>query len=355
MALKRLYSVEDKMARDSDYGSAYCKKINDYISKNYCRKVEVNELLLNPQRVFYLPHFGVKNVNKIGIRIVFDAAAEVKNVSLNKCLLSEPNMNNSLISTIFREAPIAACGDIKKMFHQVKIAKDDQDCQRFLWRNGDKNKRVETFVMQRLIFGATCSPTIAQYVKNMNANMFVKESLRAVEAIVNRHYVDDYVDCFQNKEEAAEMVSEAGINVSFVMGKSACAPTRYHTIPKLELQTAVMAVRMKDLFVSNHVKSINNIYFWTDSHTVIRWIQSDHRKYKQYVANRVAENLDSSEMHNWKWCPGILNPADETTRAKFPIRYKVHGRWKNGLYVFLNFNGLQEIILKMFWMPVTLS
>ncbi|XP_073835298.1 uncharacterized protein isoform X2 [Musca autumnalis] len=478
MALKRLYSVENKMARDIEYGSAYCEKINDYISKGYCRKIEVNELPLNPERVFYLPHFGVKNVNKKGIRIVFDAAAEVKNVSLNKCLLSGPDINNSLISTIFkfREAPIAVCGDIKEMFHQVKIAKEDQDCQRFLWRNGDKNKRVETYVMQRMIFGATCSPTIAQYVKNMNANMFEKESPRAVEAIVNRHYVDDYVDCFQTEEEAAKVVkdvvrihsvggfelrniisnsqrviqacgesasgvndsdfskiptkrqmlslnmsiydpfgfvcefmvaskilmqkvwksgiewdeelpsdlysnwklwlgelnmleefriprcylkdfsnrkvdlhifadaseeamatvaywrvvSEVGINVSFVMGKSACAPTRYHTIPKLELQAAVMGVRMKDLIVSNHVKSINKIYFWTDSHTVIRWIHSDHRKYKQYVANRVAEILESSGIHNWNWCPGILNPADEATRAKFPVRYEVDGRWKNG-------------------------
>ncbi|XP_058985655.1 uncharacterized protein LOC131805907 isoform X1 [Musca domestica] len=40
----------------------------------------------------------------------------------------------------------------------------------------------------------------------MNANMFVKESPHAVEASVNRHYVHDYVDCFQNEEEAAEVV-----------------------------------------------------------------------------------------------------------------------------------------------------
>uniref|UniRef100_A0A1I8NJD0 Uncharacterized protein n=1 Tax=Musca domestica TaxID=7370 RepID=A0A1I8NJD0_MUSDO len=36
MTLKRLYSVENKMARDSGNCSAYCEKINDYISKSNC-------------------------------------------------------------------------------------------------------------------------------------------------------------------------------------------------------------------------------------------------------------------------------------------------------------------------------
>ncbi|XP_075162885.1 uncharacterized protein LOC142235518 [Haematobia irritans] len=113
MALKRLYCVEKKMARDS-----------------YTRKIEENEKPVNNGHVFYLPHFGVQNINKKGIRIVFDAAAEVHNISLNKCLLSGPDINNTLISTIFkfREAPIAVCGYIKEMFHQVKIAKIKDSC-----------------------------------------------------------------------------------------------------------------------------------------------------------------------------------------------------------------------------------
>ncbi|XP_075164615.1 uncharacterized protein LOC142237138 isoform X2 [Haematobia irritans] len=130
MALKRLYCVEKKMARDSEYSRVYCQKINDYLSKGYTRKIEENEKPVNNGRVFYLPHFGVQNINKKGIRIVFDAAAEVHNISLNKCLLSGPDINNTLISTIFkfREAPIAVCGYIKEMFHQVKIAKIKNSC-----------------------------------------------------------------------------------------------------------------------------------------------------------------------------------------------------------------------------------
>ncbi|XP_075157122.1 uncharacterized protein LOC142230356 [Haematobia irritans] len=94
------------------------------------------------------------------------------------------------------------------MFHQVKIAKEDQDYQRFLWRNGDKNKKVDIYVMERMICGATCSPAIAQFVKNMNAKKYLKQSPRAVNAILERHYVDDYVDCFQTENEAVQVVKD---------------------------------------------------------------------------------------------------------------------------------------------------
>ncbi|XP_017486884.1 PREDICTED: uncharacterized protein LOC108375296 [Rhagoletis zephyria] len=91
-----------------------------------------------------------------------------------------------------------------------------------------------------------------------------------------------------------------------------------------------MALRLKETIVLNHNKIINRFYFWTDSYTVIRWVRADHRRYKQYVANRVAEILEASDMRDWRWCPGPLNPADDATRAKFPANYNPDGRWKNG-------------------------
>lgn len=43
---------------------------------------------------------------------------------------------------------------------------------------------------------------LAQWVKNEHAKTFQVQCPRAVEAIVNRHYVDDFLDSFETEEEA---------------------------------------------------------------------------------------------------------------------------------------------------------
>ena len=43
-------------------------------------------------------------------------------------------------------------------------------------------------------FGSTSSPCSAQYIKNKNAQAYAEQYPDAVEAIVDKHYVDDYLD-----------------------------------------------------------------------------------------------------------------------------------------------------------------
>lgn len=102
----------------------------------------------------------------------------------------------------FRIGKIAVCGDIQEMFNRIQIIPVDQHCQRFLWRDGDETKPLKTYVMTAMIFGATCSPCSAQFVKNLNAKKHMEENKLAAEAILNNHYVDDFVMSFDSEEEA---------------------------------------------------------------------------------------------------------------------------------------------------------
>lgn len=57
------------------------------------------------------------------------------------------------------------------MFLRIKIRHEDQHVLRFLWQDTSCNvdTPIKVCAMQSLIFGATCTSFIAQYVKNKNA------------------------------------------------------------------------------------------------------------------------------------------------------------------------------------------
>ena len=67
--------------------------------------------------------------------------------------------------------------------------------------------------------------------------------------------------------------------------------------------------------MKEHESKIHSCNFWTDSTTVLQWIHSSHRKQQVFVANRVAEILDTTNVSQWNHVSGINNPADIGTRA----------------------------------------
>ncbi|XP_044779809.1 uncharacterized protein LOC123327454 [Drosophila simulans] len=210
MALKRLVSIERKMKRDEVFARAYKGIMDDYIKKGYARRLEPQGITHTNGKVWYLPHFGVENPNKPGkIRLVFDAAAKVNDISLNSALMKGPQRYKSLPAVLFhfREGAVGVCADIKEMFHQVLIQPQDRCAQRFLWRNGEDRRNPDTYEMQVMTFGAACSPCAADYVKLVNASQYSSTDPRAVLAIKEYHYVDDYVNSFMSKDDAVAVSS----------------------------------------------------------------------------------------------------------------------------------------------------
>ena len=103
----------------------------------YVRKLSNEEINKTSQRTWYLPHhlvFNEHNLNKI--RIVFDAAAELDGVSLNKRLVTSPDLLNNLAGILlqFRNHKVAIATDIEAMYHQVRVSKSDAEPLKFLWQ-----------------------------------------------------------------------------------------------------------------------------------------------------------------------------------------------------------------------------
>ncbi|XP_044573582.1 uncharacterized protein LOC123257722 [Drosophila ananassae] len=122
---------------------------------------------------------------------------------------------------------------------------------------------------------------------------------------------------------------DGGVQVRFVCAKTKCAPMRTMTIPRLELQAAVLGTRLMDTIRQDHSVAIAETVLWTDSKTVLRWIGSTHRRYKQFVGNRVAEILESTKMAQWRWLPSADNVADDATRPQ-RVDLSEESRWLRG-------------------------
>ena len=108
----------------------------------------------------YVPLHGVTNANKPRkVRVEFDAAAQFDKTSLNEKLLKGPDYLNKLIGILlrFRREPYAVISDTEEMYHQIKVAENDQDALRFVWRD-NTDKKIVDHMMKVNIFGKVDSP-----------------------------------------------------------------------------------------------------------------------------------------------------------------------------------------------------
>ena len=255
MARSRLVSSERSLRQKGllDWTN---KRIRELIELGYVRPANDTDLTTQWKRVWYLPTFVVVNQNKVPPknRLVFDGAAEVKGKSLNSYLSAGPDLLIPLISALFRfrERKVAVQGDVRDMFHRVKIRLEDQQCQRFLWRFGDTSKEPTIFVCSSMTFGLTSSPTTAQLVKNMHALKYIDTKPEAVDALIKGTYVDDYTNSHDSIQEAITITNDA-INI---MAKISFDLVGFQS-NTLEVLKKIPATNVKPSIVSMEPENLN--------------------------------------------------------------------------------------------------
>ena len=79
---------------------------------------------------------------------------------------SSADLTNNLVGVLtrFRQEPVALMADVESMFHQVRVSSNDCGALRFLWwPNNDLNSESEEYQMMAHLFGATSSPSCANF------------------------------------------------------------------------------------------------------------------------------------------------------------------------------------------------
>lgn len=211
MARRRLVCLEKRLAKDPTLKTKVVEQIEEYLERGYAHVATENELRsFDPRRVWYLPLGIVQNPRKPGkVRLVWDAAARVGDVSLNSMLLTGPDLLTPLLKVLsgFRQRQYVAVGDVRQMFHQLLVKQSDQPAQCFLFRS-DPGQEPTVYVMDVVLFGASCSPCLAQHVKNTNAKEYEKLYPDAASAIINSTYVDDFLESRDTVDETVRIVEE---------------------------------------------------------------------------------------------------------------------------------------------------
>ena len=179
MAELRLKNLKKRFIKDKQYHKDLISFMEDKIKKGYAEKSDPKA---NQQgKTWFIPHHGVYHPSKPGkIRIAFDCSVEYDGVSVNKRLLSGPDLTNQIVGILvkFREDYVAIMADIEAMFYQVFVANQHRSLLSFLWwENGDIKEEPQRCHMNVHVFGEASSPQVTVILHHEEQLGIMKSSM----------------------------------------------------------------------------------------------------------------------------------------------------------------------------------
>ena len=121
------------------------------------------------------------------------------------------------------------------------------------------------------------------------------------------------------------------VRVSFVMARGHLTSlARVTTIPRLELQAAVLGVRLA-VFIKKELRlPIASTEFHSDSQIVLYQLRAARPQKVTFVSKRTVEILKHSSPEQWHYIRSQDNPADDATRGIVPKDFGPNCRWLTG-------------------------
>ncbi|XP_057679968.1 uncharacterized protein LOC130908509 isoform X2 [Corythoichthys intestinalis] len=507
--MPHLRATEKRLKRDPEKATIYAAEIHKLTEAGYVKILQPEEVQRSAE-AWYLPHHLVCHNNKP--RLVFNCSFRHQGLSMNDQLLPGPALGPSLVGVLirFRQLQVAVSGDIRAMFHQVRLLPEDTPLLRFIWRDMDCENPPDVYEWQVLPFGTTSSPCCAIFALQQHARNYEESHPEILRSVQQSFYVDNCLESFPtiaaaklrvdqlrtlladggfdlrqwaSNEQAvlAHLPTEArsssteqwlsqsctdpleptlglrwncaadslgykyrliehttltmrtayqvlasqydplgfmvpyttrakvliqqlwskqrgwddpdlpsvirqawetwenelkhlnsvtiprcystsfsedmkydlhvfcdaseraygavaylainandAIQTSFVMARSRVAPKRQQSIPRLELCAALAGAQLAKLLEIEMTLPIRQTILWSDSTTVLEWLQSDSCRFKVFVGTRVSEIQELTDRQAWRYVDSLNNPADDITRGKTLMELTESARWKQG-------------------------
>ncbi|XP_012230246.2 uncharacterized protein [Linepithema humile] len=154
---------------------------------------------------------------------------------------------------------------------------------------------------------------LSKQVSHIELHGFSDASLKAISAVV-------YMRITYPKE----------VKVTLIAAKSKVAPIKTLSIPRLELNGAVLLVKLLR-YVADAMQSANiPTHCWTDSTIVLEWLKKHPSTWVTFVANRVSTIQSELPSATWHHVPSSSNPADIASRGIAPAELSSCRLWWSG-------------------------
>ena len=118
---------------------------------------------------------------------------------------------------------------------------------------------------------------------------------KAVDPPMLCAFADASQDAYGARAYVRQRKGNNTYSVKFIAAKSRVAPLKQLTIPRLEIQAAVLATRLAKSIQEETRIQFQDVKFFTDSTIILAWIQSPSRSFKPFVSSRVGEIQSNSD------------------------------------------------------------
>ncbi|XP_065079199.1 uncharacterized protein LOC135702130 [Ochlerotatus camptorhynchus] len=181
-----------------------------------------------------------------------------------------------------------------------------------------------------------------------NAEEYADQFPDTARAIIENHYVDDYLDSVETVEEAVELIEEvkhvhskAGMEIRNFSSNSSEVLERIGETSKVQQKSlnldsdvervlALIGSRLLDSVCKALTLPVAAQFLCSDSTTVLAWLKSETRRYHQFVGFRVGEIPSTTTVDEWRKVQSKVNVADQSTKWRDGPSFRPDDWWYVG-------------------------